>query len=77
MNDLNNTLELFEKELHDEIERQISENTEFLKSEHSKPRNMILGVWQTILRKIMYKLKVRVQVYWSDKLLFEYEIPKD
>lgn len=69
------------KEVEDEIIKELSKekkyNSEVLKLKESNKRNLILNVFEKMLGKVLFGLKIEIVVKWKETVLFTYVIPKN
>lgn len=64
-----------------EIDKEINESDEFAKENlNSKSRaktTLMNKIWHTIISGLLGNFKVKITLYYREKIIFEYEIPKD
>lgn len=65
-----------EKQVNEEI-KEASRNDEDL-TKKAKLRNGIMNrIWFTLTKQILGKFKVKITLYYNEKIIFEYQIPNE
>ena len=68
-------------EIHHDIEKSIEEDEKFTKeygNARLKTENKIMNrIFWSIFNKLFGSFKLKVTLYYKDKVVFEYEIPKE
>jgi len=68
-------------EISKDVEKQIAAEKEIAEAtfnEKTQIRNSIMNkIWMIITKKILGAFKVKITLYYNEKIVFEYVIPKD
>lgn len=68
-------------EINHELENEIKQSKNFAKenftTEAIKKNDVINNIWKWLANKLLGSLKIKVTIYWKDKEIFSYVIPKD
>lgn len=69
------------KSIEDDIEQEIKESDQFAKenlNSRSRAKTTLMNkIWLTIVNGLLGNFKVKITLYYKDKVIFEYEIPKE
>ena len=68
-------------EISDEVFKELETNSKndkkYLKQAYAERSSLFYKVMEKMLGKLLFKLKIKIVVYWDDKELFSYVIPKN
>ena len=68
-------------EISKDVEKQVAAEKEIAETtfnEKTQIRNSIMNkIWMVITKKILGAFKVKITLYYNEKIVFEYVIPKD
>lgn len=74
---LNNIL----TDLIQEAQEQFNEEEKFaieeLNENAMKKSKLMSNIWLFVVKKLLGKLKIKITIYWGEKTILEYIIPKD
>lgn len=57
--------------------KETSRNDEDLTKKAKMRYGIMNRIWFTLTKQILGKFKVKITLYYNDKVIFEYEIPKE
>lgn len=80
MDKLNDTTIDIMEEIENDVFKEL--NTEkkqsaMLKKAYAEKHNLFYKILEKMFGKLMSKLRIKITLYWNDKELFTYEIPKN
>jgi len=69
------------KDIEQDVDKQIVSDKEFAEenlNEKMKIRSGIMSrIWKSVTIGLLKKFKIKITLYYNNKVVFEYEIPKD